>query len=94
MGAAVYALLSLLFVPFFLFFALMAPVQEGYGPMGGEWMMSGAFVLLLPFIYAVFGFIGTALAALVYNLVATMMGGLEIDLEPVDHPLEPRTTAV
>ncbi|HEX6587792.1 MAG TPA: DUF3566 domain-containing protein [Longimicrobiales bacterium] len=83
LGAAIYALLSLLFVPFFLFFVLMAPVSEGYGPMPGEWMMSGAFVLLMPFLYAIFGFIGTALAALIYNLVAAMMGGLEIELQPI-----------
>lgn len=90
MGAAVYALLSLLFVPFFLFVSLM----PGAGGMHDEWMLGPAFVLLLPLIYAVFGFIGTALGALVYNLVAMMMGGLEIDLEPVDRPLEPRTTGV
>ena len=83
-GAAIYAMLSLVFVPFFLFFAMMAPMAEG--PLPGEWLMSGAFVLLAPFFYAVFGFITTALGALIYNLVAMMTGGLEIELESVGRP--------
>ena len=86
MGAAVYAIFSLVLVPFFLFLSLMP------GPTGmqDDWAVGPAFALLLPFIYAVFGFIGSALGALIYNLVAIMMGGLEVDLEPVAGPAEVR----
>lgn len=88
MGAAIYAIMSLVFVPFFLFFAMMAPMAEG--PMPGEWMMSGAFVLLAPFFYAIFGFITTALGAVIYNLVAMMTGGLDIELVAAGRPEEAR----
>lgn len=79
MGAAVYAIMSLVFVPFFFFVAIM----PGASGMQEGWPFGAAFVLLLPFLYAIFGFIGTALAALIYNLVAMMVGGLEVELESI-----------
>jgi len=38
---------------------------------------SALFFIAAPFIYLVFGFIFTALGALVYNLVASRFGGIE-----------------
>ena len=84
MGGLGYAILSLVFVPFFLFFAMLGPAVGGMGPMEGEWMLGPAFALLLPLIYGFFGFIGTALAAAVYNLIAMMVGGLDIELEQTE----------
>lgn len=82
-GGIAYAAMSLLFVPLMLFFVVasrsMAP-EAAYG--GGDWLMGPAFLLLAPLIYGVIGFVATALAAAIYNLIAMMVGGLEIELEP------------
>ena len=84
-GGIAYALMTLLFVPFFLFFIFASgPMFGDMGEMSGEWMMGPAFLLLAPLVYGVMGFIGTGIAAAVYNLIATMVGGLEVELEPVD----------
>jgi hypothetical protein len=42
-------------------------------------MFSG-FMIMLPIIYAIFGFIFTAIGAWVYNWVASKIGGVEFDL--------------
>ena len=39
------------------------------------------FLLIVPFVYAAIGWVMGALAALVYNLVARFIGGLQLDLE-------------
>jgi hypothetical protein len=39
------------------------------------------FLVALPFIYGVSGFLGGAVGALIYNLLATMIGGVEVELE-------------
>jgi hypothetical protein len=39
-------------------------------------------VLLVPVFYAVIGFIFTGIACWLYNLVAGMIGGLEVELRP------------
>lgn len=83
-GGIAYAAMSLLFVPLMLFFIVasrsMAP-EVAYG--GGDWLMGPAFLLLAPLIYGILGFITAAIATAVYNLIAMMVGGLEIELEPV-----------
>jgi hypothetical protein len=40
------------------------------------------FVCLMPFLYGVMGFVGGAIIAGVYNLVAGKIGGIEIELAP------------
>ena len=36
-------------------------------------------IIILPIAYAIFGFIGGAIGAIVYNLSAKLVGGLEMD---------------
>ena len=69
----IYALMGLLFVPFFYF---AASASQGSMPFGT------GVVIALPFLYGIFGFIFTAIAAAVYNLVAGWVGGIEVELEP------------
>lgn len=38
-------------------------------------------VMAFPIVYAVLGFVGGALHAVIYNLVAEFFGGIEVDLE-------------
>jgi len=46
-------------------------------------MMYGgaAAIIILPIMYGIFGFIGGAIGAWIYNLVAGWIGGIEIELE-------------
>jgi hypothetical protein len=65
--ALVYGLISLILVPFLLLGAM-------FGPHGG---FDAIFVIFLPIVYAVVGFIGGVLSAFVYNIVAKWSGGVE-----------------
>ena len=46
--------------------------------MGG--MMFG-FGILMPVIYGVFGFVGGIIMAVIYNLIARWIGGIEVEVE-------------
>jgi membrane protease YdiL (CAAX protease family) len=46
-------------------------------------IFSGVFVIFLPIIYAVVGFIGGVIAGFIYNLVAKWTGGVEFTTEEV-----------
>jgi len=49
-------------------------------PMAGMLFGAGAIVIL-PICYGIFGAIATAIAALIYNVVAGMIGGIEIEVD-------------
>jgi hypothetical protein len=68
-----YLLFGLLFVPFFLLIGMFAPEGQGF-PFGM------AFAIAMPVMYGVFGVIGGAIGALLYNLVAGWVGGIEVEL--------------
>jgi ABC-type Co2+ transport system permease subunit len=70
--AAVYALFSVIFVPFLLIAVLTAP--EGRG-------LSLVFCIVMPIIYIVLGFIGGIIGAFIYNIAAGWVGGIEIEIE-------------
>jgi hypothetical protein len=67
-----YLLFGLIFVPFFLMFEMMAP--DGTGGFGTM------FAVMMPIMYGVFGLIGGAIGAALYNLVAGWVGGIEVEL--------------
>ena len=77
--AVVYLGISIPFLPLFLLPAVVTN-RPGF-PVG--------FVLLMPFLYAFFGFIFTAFGAWVYNVAAGHVGGIEYTT--VDVPDEPIT---
>jgi hypothetical protein len=81
--AVVYGVISLIIaVPLFLIFSLFGAVGAARG--GGQALpaiFSGVFVIFLPIIYAVLGFIGGVIAAFIYNLVAKWTGGIEFTTE-------------
>lgn len=65
--------------------ALMSQAQgsDGAGGVGAAMGMIfgvGA-IIILPICYAILGFIGGLIGAVVYNLAAGMMGGLELDIQ-------------
>ncbi len=55
---------------------------------GSELGFSGGLLLLLPFVYALFGFLFVALGCAIYNLIAKWTGGIEVEVgtETVDAP--------
>lgn len=83
----IYALFSLLVVPFFALFGLivsLAPtVATGFpGPAAGLGIgFAIAMTIAAPVMYGSMGFVTGALGALIYNLVARWVGGIELELE-------------
>lgn len=71
--AVVYGIIGLIFIPLFFVFSAFLPTEE---------RMGAVFLLVLPVIYAIVGFVGTLIAAVVYNLAAGWVGGFSVDLEP------------
>jgi len=67
-----YALMGLIFLPLFLFGAMVSPNGMGFGI---------GFAILLPILYGVCGFIFTAIGCAIYNWVAGMVGGIEMELD-------------
>lgn len=56
----------------------MAQAQSGAGWMAGLGMMA---IILMPIMYGVFMFIGAAIQAVIYNVAARFVGGVEIEAE-------------
>ena len=70
---AIFALISLAGV------AMPQPPNAAGPPM--PFFFGGAAVIILPIVYGIGGFIGGIILAAIYNLVAGVVGGLELNLE-------------
>ena len=71
-AAVLYFIMGCVFVPF-----LAVPVL-----MGGERTGPGLlFVLAMPVLYCVLGFVFVMLGAWLYNVVAGLVGGIEVTLD-------------
>jgi hypothetical protein len=76
---ALYGLLGLIFVPFFLLAAVFgAKSGGGAAAFGGVF-----FAILFPVFYGIVGFIGGIIVAAIYNLIAKWTGGLEFEVRDV-----------
>jgi hypothetical protein len=67
------------FMGCFMLIGVMAQPNEA----PAEAMIMLCFVCFMPLIYGVMGFIGGAIIALLYNLAAGKIGGIEVELAPV-----------
>ncbi|HMG16861.1 MAG TPA: hypothetical protein VK590_15500 [Saprospiraceae bacterium] len=77
--AIIYFLVSLVIViPIGLFISTMGGGSSSLMPF------SGMMLLAIPFIYGILGFILTAIACLIYNLIAKWTGGIEVEIETMD----------
>lgn len=69
---------------YFLFGLLLVPIF--YLAMGGA--VTGALppimIVLIPFIYAVVGYVGSAIGCWLYNIVGGWSGGIAFTLEPAE----------
>jgi hypothetical protein len=79
----IYALLSLVFIPFLLLALLISAFAPNTSGNTSEIGLGVAIVMvvLAPVIYGVFGFIFGALAGWIYNIVAGWTGGIEFEIE-------------
>lgn len=68
----IYAIMGLIFAPFFILASVMAPNEAGFGI---------GFAIAIPIGYGVIGFIGTLIACAIYNMVASWVGGIEMELD-------------
>lgn len=80
-------IVAVIFVPIAAFVAVAAPANQSFGGFGAAGALGVLFVgLLAAIFYGIFGWIFTALACLLYNFAARMIGGIEIQLEAVEPP--------
>ena len=79
-----YGVMSLIFaVPLFLIMAVVGAAKAHAGAQAAPVVFSGVFIIFLPVIYAVLGFIGGIIVAFIYNLVAKWTGGVEFTTEEI-----------
>ncbi|HEY4904694.1 MAG TPA: hypothetical protein VIH89_14570 [Candidatus Sulfotelmatobacter sp.] len=92
------ACMGLIFAPFFLLIGMLGSLAgQDKNPFAG---VVGVFLaLLMPIMYGAIGFIVGAIGALLYNLFAKLVGGIELDLDVrpqalvAPYPLVPPPTA-
>jgi hypothetical protein len=58
-----------------------AGMAEAGVPRGMGALFGVAAIILFPILYGILGFIGGAIVAFLYNVVAGVVGGVEIELE-------------
>jgi hypothetical protein len=78
-----YALMGLIVGVFFSLFFMAFGQQmqsETHMPFLGALMGAGA-VITMPIFYGVLGFVTSAIAAMIYNLLAGAVGGIEIEVD-------------
>jgi hypothetical protein len=80
-------IVAIIFVPIASIVALATPANQSIGGLGAVGVLF--FGLLAAIFYGIFGWIFTALACLLYNFAAGMIGGIEIQLEAVQPPPPP-----
>jgi hypothetical protein len=79
-GLVVYGFLGLILGAFCTVIAIVgAPFMREELPILGRFL--GLFaVIICPIVYGIIGGVGTVIAALIYNLAAGWVGGLEVDI--------------
>ncbi|MBA3915760.1 MAG: hypothetical protein H0X25_18285 [Acidobacteriales bacterium] len=84
---AIYGSLGIISLPVFVIMAIATTMS---GRTNGALGIAGAITLavLFPLLYGVIGFVAGAITALLYNLFAKWMGGIELALKAVP-PLPP-----
>jgi hypothetical protein len=49
-------------------------------------LFSGAAIVVLPVLYGALGFIGGVISAALYNVIASVAGGIELELDQTGQP--------
>jgi hypothetical protein len=88
-GAIMLVMSLLISIPFGLMYMIFGGMMMGMGGRngvaagGGSMIMGLLFMILMPIFYGVIGFIAGAIGALLYNIFAGIVGGIEIEVENV-----------
>jgi hypothetical protein len=86
----IYGTIALIFVPFILLFGLLGALgamgamasNEHSNPFAAMGVIGVVLLsLFIPIIYGAFGFVIGAIGALIYNLMAKWVGGIQIELQ-------------
>jgi hypothetical protein len=79
-------------IPFFLLIAI-AGVSVNGGPTQSTGLVAGGivFAILAVLLYGLLGWVFTAIACLIYNLVAGWVGGIEVEVDRAAPPGPPPT---
>ncbi len=75
---------GLIIIVYALFGAGMMGGDAAFAVGGGGVLLGIGIMIGLPIFYAVIGFIGGALAALVYNIFSGIVGGVEMEVESIN----------
>ena len=86
MLGGLYFIMGLIFGLIISIMSMVIPAMSHSGTAQGGGLvgiMFGAFaVIALPIFYGAMGFVGGLLSAVLYNVIARFMGGIEIEFEP------------
>ena len=77
---ALYAVLGLIAGAIFLIASVIGVAAGGQNAVGGL-VMGGLGILLMPLLYGAMGFVGGVVAAFLYNVGASIVGGIELEIE-------------
>ena len=86
-----YALLGLIGGAIFSFISLITSAA-GLDSGGSGFFFGAAAIIVLPIVYGLFGFVGGAISAWLYNIIAGWIGGVEVEFE-ADTTQRPPTVA-
>ncbi|MEO7674944.1 MAG: hypothetical protein ABIU09_12810 [Pyrinomonadaceae bacterium] len=75
---------GLIVIVYSLFGAGMVGGDAGLAVGGGGVVLGIGIMIGLPILYGVFGFVFGAIGALVYNIFAGIVGGVEIEVESIN----------
>jgi hypothetical protein len=79
-SAIIFFILSLIMVvPMMLVMGIAGVFSDNMG-----FAFGGVFMIFMPIMYAVIGFLVTALWCWMYNVVAKWIGGIEIEVEVIE----------
>ena len=80
-AAVMYFILTAIFmIPFALIVLVAGSAIGGEGGFFGG-LFGGVFMIFMPIVYGVLGFVFVAIVCLLYNVIAKFVGGIEIELE-------------
>jgi hypothetical protein len=84
MLAALYGLISLIFIPFLLLAGVVGAFAPNAGKTPGAAItitIAIVMMIFVPIIYAIMGFLGGLLGAWLYNVIAARIGGIQLEVE-------------